>query len=418
MHSSRLLFKVSVRANTVPQSLSAMLGIAIRIAQRMGIHSESSLAKCTAFEAELRRRLWWSLALFDTRISELAEHKSATLNPTWDCRIPLHANDSDLRPEMKELPDNQNSPTEALFAVVRSELGEFVRHAKFYLGFTCPALKHMSNKHVQVPGASEVAALESTIERRYLMSCDLDNPLHFITVWWSRAFIARCHLLEHHSRHFTPSGYQTDAHRDAAISMAIRMLQCDTKFMSSAYSTRFLWLSQLYFPCPAYIQIIQDLRKRPESEKAELAWIAMSDNYETRFAYLPDYENNPFFQLFNKIIPQAWEARKAILSELGEPVLPPKIVSLIRQRVARAAQKILDTDKLKLTGCINIYDDELPISMPVDPDSHVLLYSRDEQTGRNVAKPETHVEMPMDAALDIDMYPVDWATMDWGFGGI
>jgi hypothetical protein len=52
-----------------------MLGVAIRIAQRMGIHSESALAKCTVFEAELRRRLWWSLVLFDTRISEMADHK-------------------------------------------------------------------------------------------------------------------------------------------------------------------------------------------------------------------------------------------------------------------------------------------------------------------------------------------------------
>lgn len=52
-----------------------MLGVAIRIAQRMGIHSESALSKCTVFEAELSRRLWWSLMLFDSRISEMADHK-------------------------------------------------------------------------------------------------------------------------------------------------------------------------------------------------------------------------------------------------------------------------------------------------------------------------------------------------------
>ncbi|KAH8688779.1 hypothetical protein BGW36DRAFT_392158 [Talaromyces proteolyticus] len=83
-----------------------MLGIAIRIAQRMTIHSESALAKCTVFEAELGRRLWWALVL-------------------WDCRVPLSLNDSDLRPEMKEPPNVQRTPTDALFIVVRSELGDF-----------------------------------------------------------------------------------------------------------------------------------------------------------------------------------------------------------------------------------------------------------------------------------------------------
>jgi len=98
-----------------------MLGVAIRIAQRMGIHSESALAKCTAVEAEMRRRLWWSLILFDTRIGETANSKTTTLDPTWDCKIPLNVNDSDLRPEMKGPPAIQGKSTEAPFAIVRSK---------------------------------------------------------------------------------------------------------------------------------------------------------------------------------------------------------------------------------------------------------------------------------------------------------
>jgi hypothetical protein len=71
-----------------------MLGVAMRIAQRMGKHSESACAKCAPLEAEMRRRLWWSLVLFDSRISEMANDRTTTLIPTWDCRIPLNVNDS------------------------------------------------------------------------------------------------------------------------------------------------------------------------------------------------------------------------------------------------------------------------------------------------------------------------------------
>ncbi|KAK9386689.1 hypothetical protein V1515DRAFT_603556 [Lipomyces mesembrius] len=66
-----------------------MLGVVMRIAHRMGIHSESACVKRTAFEAEMRRRLWWSLKLFDTRIGEMADYNTVALAPAWECRIPL-----------------------------------------------------------------------------------------------------------------------------------------------------------------------------------------------------------------------------------------------------------------------------------------------------------------------------------------
>lgn len=155
-----------------------MLGVAIRIAQRMGIHSESALAKCGALEAELRRRLWWSLILFDTRIGELADFKTAMLTPTWDCRIPLNVNDSDFRLEMKESPQVQGKSTEALFAVVRSELADFVRHTVFHLHFTSQALKPVA-KDIQrrpIPEGSELVNLEIMFEDKYLKFCDSENP--------------------------------------------------------------------------------------------------------------------------------------------------------------------------------------------------------------------------------------------------
>jgi Fungal specific transcription factor domain len=99
-----------------------MLDAAIRIAQRMGIHKESTYAKCTALEAEMRRRLWWLLIIFDHRIAEMSDQTITMLTPTWNCRTTLNVNDFDLRLEMKTPPEVHEKPTEALFAVVRSEL--------------------------------------------------------------------------------------------------------------------------------------------------------------------------------------------------------------------------------------------------------------------------------------------------------
>ncbi|KIW88149.1 uncharacterized protein Z519_11260 [Cladophialophora bantiana CBS 173.52] len=381
------LYLISVRPSTVPQSLSSLLGVAVRIAQRMGIHSESVLASCTVVEAEMRRRLWWSLVLFDTRISETANSKTTTLDPTWDCRIPLNVNDSDLRPEMKKLPATQaNTTTEALFAVVRCELGEVIRHARFHLDFTTPALKPSGNgPHGGPDGESiELVKLEEMIEDRYLKHCDQEHPLHFMTTWTTRAHLAKYRLLEHLSRSSNPSIRQTDAQRDIATAYALRMLECDTKTMTSMLTKGFRWLNNWHFPFPAYIQVAQDLRSRPMSSHARQAWDIISDNYEAWFGSSA-LEGGPFFRLFTKIILEAWEACEAAWKHTQEGTLltTPRIVSSIKQALSHAVQPAQDTgadvsstvEGKELDGCQMPVPTPIQIPMPFPMSSTPLRFA-------------------------------------------
>ena len=70
-------------------------GLAINIAQTMGLHRDGTYFCLSAIETEVRRRLWWTLCQLDNRISE-----DCDLEPyvplTGDTKLPLHINDSDL----------------------------------------------------------------------------------------------------------------------------------------------------------------------------------------------------------------------------------------------------------------------------------------------------------------------------------
>ena len=378
-----------------------MLGVAIRIAQRMGIHNESALAKCTAIEAEMRRRLWWSLVLFDNRISEIASSKTVTLDPTWDCKIPLNVNDSDLRPEMKGPPAMQGKSTEALFAVVRCELGEFIRHTVFHLDFTSPALKPIAKTFHDgaAPEGGELVKLEEMIENQYLKSCDPENPIHFMTIWTTRTYIAKCRLLEHHSRY---SSRRTEAQHDAATCHALRMLECDTKIMTSSLTKKFLWLNHLHFPFPAYIQLLQDLRRRPVSGQARQAWEVMSDNYEAWFES-QFREDSPFFQIFTGIVLQAWEACEGASKRLVETLTPPRIVSTIRHTLAQRARHAQNT---------SMGIDQF--SMPTDFANQNLPYSMGMQDADVAMGHEIYSGIPGQASLDVHMSQFDWTSLSWG----
>ena len=368
----------------------------------------------------MRRRLWWSLILFDSRIGEIANSKISTLDPTWDCKIPLNVNDSDLRPEMKVPPAIQGKSTDALFAVVRSELSEFIRHTMFHLDFTSPALKPIA-KHFQNGLAGEdgeLVKLEEMIEDQYLKYCDQENPIHFMTIWTTRAYLARCCLLEHHSRYSSSSVRRTEAQRDAATSYALRMLECDTRIMTSTLTKGFLWLNHFHFPFPAYIQIAQDLRRRPTSEQAQKAWQVMSDSYEPWFDS-QFRDNGPFFQMFTKIVLQAWEACEAASKRLGETLTPPRIVASLKHTLAQKARPapITDTEQPECTLGMGI--DESSIPMPIGFADQSLPYSMGMQDDYAVMRPDIYSGLPGQAPLDHFMNYLDCTALGGqpGWGG-
>ena len=357
----------------------------------------------------MRRRLWWSLVLFDTRIGEIASSRTVTLDPTWDCKIPLNVNDSDLRAGMKEPPAIQGISTEALFVVVRSELGEFIRHTEFHLNFTSPALKLLA-KHVQngrVSEGTELVNLEQMIEDGYLKFCDPENPIHFMTIWTTRAYLAKCHLLEHHSRSSDSSESSTEAQRDAATSHALRMLEYDTKLMTSPLTKGFLWLNHFYFPFPAYIQIVQDLKTRPYNEQSRRAWESMSENYDAWFNS-QFREDSPFFQIFTKIILQAWEYYEAAFEKSGETLLLPKIVSSIRETLARIGQHARNTGVEQPSFTMGTESTAFPTSSP---------HAADNPDDNTLMTPEIYFGNPGQAASE-NIHQLDWTVLggwpNWG----
>lgn len=305
----------------------------------MGIHDEAANSKQPVLEAEMRRRLWWSMVLFDARISEMTEWKVGTLLPTWDCKIPLNVNDFDIRSEMKNPPIVFGQPSESLFSVIRSEFGDYQRNCSDYLDFVNPSMKAIAKKPSPGPisDMDQVAALERMFEDKYIQNCDQENPLHFMTTWTARGYIAKSrfmHFLNTSAR--VPD--QTEAQHQVGVTYALTMIDCDTKLMRSPLTKGFRWLIYLYFPFPAYIFLVDYLRKQPLGQLADTSWQVMGDNCTARFIDIDDKDgvlesrNNPFFKIFAGIILAAWAAREAATGQTNQEV-PPRIVLLVKQRL-------------------------------------------------------------------------------------
>lgn len=377
---------MTVKPAVDPRALSSTLGTAIRIAQRMGLHDETSNIRYAALEAELRRRLWWSIILFDARISEMTEFKVGQLLPTWDCKPPANANDFDLRSEMRIAPEVQSVVSEALFAVVRGEFGDFTRHSAFHLDFINPGLKTMAHKHsTSALQIDEYTAFERKIEQKYLRHCDPHNPLHFMTIWWARGQLARTRFIMDLSESAATMAQRTDAQRDASTSHALAMLDCDTHLMNSKCITGFRWLIYLSFPFPAYVHVVQYLRRRPISELASTAWDIMSANCAARFIDI-EIRDNPmerkhfaFFKIFAAVVLQAWAAREAanVSIESNSAEATPLIVTQIKSKLAFAEGRVSDDatarlDDLKISNMDPVQSTDFDTGVDLDMNGDML----------------------------------------------
>jgi hypothetical protein len=359
--------------------------------------------KCSALEAEMRRRLWWSLVTFDNRICEMYDYKTASLAPTWDCRVPLNINDFELQVEMKAAPAESNRPTEMVFAVVRSEIANFVRQSTFHLDCINPFLSTISRQSTTIDEAEGLLTLEKTIEDKYLAFCNPENPLHFMTIWTTRGYLAKARLLEHYSRYSSASVPQTDTQRSVGISHALRMLECDTNLMMSPLTKGYLWFVHFHFPFPAYIHLLQDLKIRPLEEHADQAWEVMSNNYEVRIMDTK-HDDRPFFIILCRIVFQAWQAREQIAREEARPLVPPRIVLDIREKVMQMTMNFgQDVDTVQPGGTSSINEDNLSVSTQMDfnvPGSLGMW---------------GYADMPGPSSMDVDpnqflLNTVDWST--------
>lgn len=65
-----IVFLILLRRNDDARKIWTLTGLAVRIAQTLGIHRDGTHFGLTPFNIEMRRRLWWQVCILDARSSE------------------------------------------------------------------------------------------------------------------------------------------------------------------------------------------------------------------------------------------------------------------------------------------------------------------------------------------------------------
>lgn len=255
---------LSVRDIYEPRTVWSLTGVAVRIAQSMGLERDGAHLGLPPFETEMRRRIWWQLKMHDFRTAELCG-----LGKFQDLHVggqhtkwPAHVNDNQIYPGMMSPPTESNALTDATFVCVKCEL---INHAASRAssleqqGTTSrPWNPDVSSSTID----GEPLKIEDLLESKYLRHCDPSQPLHLISMLMARCAINVIRFMSHHPRKW--ASRQVPAHeRQNVWNICLRLLTQHNMLQSNPLLRQFAWHAPYFQQWHAIIHVLDTLRSEP-----------------------------------------------------------------------------------------------------------------------------------------------------------
>jgi hypothetical protein len=300
----------------------------------MGIHRDGALLGLSVFEAEMRRRICWQIALLDSRCAQLSGTGISVTAHLWDMRLPANINDSDLSPEMTELPFEHTGVTEMVFCLIRYEFGNFLRGGNTWGGFD-GAWQRLSSDSIPIAEKDKIIdQLGNYLENKFSRFCDPLIPLHTFSTSLIRAAILKLRFVAHHPQQYPDKGASmSQLERDIVFATGLKMIEYDTFGQSMPSLKRFLWHVNVHFQFDAFIFVLSELRHRTSGPLIDRAWQQVQEVYDNHPELITKTSNELYVAIGNLTL-KAWTSREAELARQlqGSPEVPTFISSLKLQR--------------------------------------------------------------------------------------
>lgn len=332
-----------------------MVGLAVRMAQQMGLHRDPETHNMPAFEVEQRRRLWWTIVGYDRRLGEMTGSTVTALSSGCDTKMPLNVNDSDLHVERDEPPTSHNGATEMMFALARMEIAMVVSSDSNRDGFNLneragapPPGK--TGPTVRVVGQEGPAyTLEgfcAHVEGKYLIHCDSRVPLHFFTQTMTRQNLCKMRVISYLMRMMGPGGpgKLEQVEKDNLFVQAIQMVEYDNVVQTSESLKPFRWYAMHYFPFPAYMFLVHELRARTSGPMVDRAWDAVHLNHDSRG--LLNTKHSPMHLAFGMMFLKAWRSREMDPANAGKELRRPRFITMLMEDEAQKKRDAADSPAL------------------------------------------------------------------------
>ena len=347
-----VLFLMASRHSYDAHTYWILTGVAVRIAQRMGLHRDGDKLGLPPFEVQMRRRMFYQLLPLDGGASQRAGTLGAMMpTDSWDTQHPLNLNDEQIWPGMTQIPAPQVGATDMIYCLSRACIGQlFVRAKDLSKGGS-----HFSS---QAEAEAMIEQVEGELEDRFVRYCDIVKPLHFLTVALGRAGIAAARLRMRLSN--ARSKPASDEEVRETMQLAHKILDTDAAVCGNAGLHKFRWQNgalSLWGTWESLLFVLTTLDRRRgmlSTMEADESWNRVQQIYQDHGSLIES--EGRLGVAFGRLTLRVWHATHA-----SSGVFEPSFITALRDWRRRRTQdepKSLD-DVPQMVASKRIYDESL-----------------------------------------------------------
>ncbi|OQV03375.1 Fungal Zn2-Cys6 binuclear cluster domain-containing protein [Cladophialophora immunda] len=375
-----VLHILSIRDDYEPRAVWSLTGVALRVAEGMGMSLDGTLLGLSPFETEIRRRIWWQLRTHDFRAAELsgqAKFRDFEVNETTP-KMPANVDDSDLYPAMSQAAVESTRPTQMIWCMVRSAMatfaaGQTAKIAKLRkVAFTSdeyPAMDDLERKDHFIKG------VEDMLETKYLRFCDPSQPLQLMALVGGRTATNLVRFMAHHPRRWAYQDHVSASERQFVWGIATRLLEQYNMMQTDLHLRRFAWHVPYFIQWHAVIHVLDTLRTDPLHLEAQSAWRLIDTLFENNLGVLLSV-NRPIVAAVGNLCLKAFTVREDVLKKKQRvPSEPPEYITKLRKqreaaKVRRAEETLASQTRDQLSSQNGLRTADAPFV--TQPQQHLL----------------------------------------------
>ncbi|OGM39670.1 fungal specific transcription factor domain protein [Aspergillus bombycis] len=329
-----VLYLLSMRASSDAQSIWSLCGVAVRMAQRMGLHRDGSELGLSIFETEMRRRLWRQLSILDVTTAQSSGIASQFPYFSVDVLPPSNINDSELDPRMADMPRENHGATEMMFVLARTEFGEWMKRWSKAGGdshggrgfLASPALSYEAKDQA-------IEELNRAFETKFLLYCDKSIPLHYMSARLMQNVVCQMRFSAHHPRQYGEKDHISLAERDFVFSTCVQIMEGFEDCQSNEIIQRYLWHVDNHIPWDVLIYTLHELRTRIDEEETKRLWVLIDRIYSRHYDQMRNRPKTPLHIAIQGLILKAWKSHSEERTRRNRSLLSrPHIVSVLSER--------------------------------------------------------------------------------------
>ncbi|KAK8070165.1 fungal-specific transcription factor domain-containing protein [Apiospora phragmitis] len=380
-----VLYLLATRLTTDPHTYWIMTGVAVRIAQRMGLHRNREETELPPFEVEMRRRLFWQLIPLDGYAGQISGTSISVPPNSWETKQPLNINDSQIWPGMTKKPVAQEGPTEMIFCLVKAQLSDLYNRS----GVKVPKFGPTVNLKTGAELDKIIDEAEGAIEAKYLRYCEIGNPLNFLLLGNVRSAANSVRLRNRISRLVSRTDDASDQEMRDLCALADKILETDNALYRNPSVRGFRWKIESLFIWDALKCLLMGL-SRPgfyaTADELSAMWNKIAEVYSNHGEITE--AKGAMQAIIGKATLQAWDANPP---SLHPPVSEPTFITMLHSQY----KKIADSKPLE----------DAADSGNVDGAYDESMFSLDDYFG-----PSGIMDLNMEDYLNVD--PASWTFWD------